>query len=106
MHQWSWAHDGWFVFLDGVWTGGGKTDFYWDQEAEPEYIYMDTGRVYPYEMDGYWTFNGGASYRVTDNMTLSTYITNINDDQCSGDDCWLPGYRTPRTFKFGFRYSM
>ena len=107
LHQWSWAHDGWFVFLDGVWTGGGKTDFYWDQEAEPEkYIYMDTGRVYPYEMDGYWTFNGGASYRVTDNMTLSTYITNINDDQCSGDDCWLPGYRTPRTFKFGFRYSM
>jgi hypothetical protein len=98
------------VYVDGVYTGGGKTDFYWDTEAFPDkYVYMNAdgtaGEVFPSDMDGYWSFNGGVVYDYTDNLSVVVRATNLNDDQCSGNDCYLPGFRVPRTFSFGFRFE-
>jgi len=103
----SWAHDKWYTFVDAQYTDGGLTDFYWDKEImEDKYINMDTGEVAPFTIDGYWNINGGVVYSITDQMTVQTYITNLTDEQCSGwVDCWRPGFRTPRTFRFGFRYQ-
>ena len=103
----SWAHDKWYTFVDATYTDGGLTDFYWDKEImEDKYINMDTGEVAPFTIDGYWSINGGVVYSITDQMTVQTYITNLTDEQCSGwVDCWRPGYRVPRTFRFGFRYQ-
>jgi hypothetical protein len=56
-------------------------------------------------MDGYWSFNGGVVYDYTDNLSVVVRATNLNDDQCSGNDCYLPGFRVPRTFSFGFRFE-
>ena len=110
LHTWDWSYDDWYVYVDGVYTGGGKTDFYWDTEAFPDkYVYMNAdgtaGKVFPSDMDGYWSFNGGVVYDYTDNLSVVVRATNLNDEQCSGDDCYLPGFRVPRTFSFGFRFE-
>ena len=57
------------------------------------------------QMDGYWSFSGGVVYDYNENMSFVVRVTNLNDQQCSGDECYLPGYFVPRTFRFGFRYE-
>ena len=110
LHTWDWSYDDWYVYVDGVYTDGGLTDFYWNKETQADkYVYMNadgsTGRTFPFEMDGYWSFSGGVVYDYNENMSFVVRVTNLNDQQCSGDECYLPGYFVPRTFSFGFRYE-
>lgn len=112
LHTWDWEYDSWYVFLDGVYTDGGLTDFYWDKEAFPDqYVYMDltdgsaTDRVLAHSFDGYWNFNAGVVYDYSDNLSGVVRITNVNDEQCSGEECYFPGPYTPRTVSFGVRYQ-
>ena len=70
---------------------GGLTDFYWNRETQADkYVYMNddgtAGRTYPYEMDGYWSFSGGVVYDYNENMSFVVRVTNLNDQQCSGDE--------------------
>jgi len=68
LHTWDWSYDDWYVYVDGVYTDGGLTDFYWDKEAFPDkYVYMNddgtaSDRILPHEYDGYWSFSGGVVY--------------------------------------------
>ena len=114
LHTWDWSHDAWYVYVDGVYTDGGLTDFYWDKEAFPDkYVYMDmtdgsaSDRVLSHSYDGYWSFSGGVVYDYNENLSAVVRVTNLNDDQCSGDDCYnaYKGYVVPRTFSFGIRYQ-
>ena len=62
LHTWDWSYDDWYVYVDGVYTDGGLTDFYWNRETQADkYVYMNddgtAGGTYPYEMDGYWSFS-------------------------------------------------
>jgi len=112
LHTWDWSYNDWYVFVDGVWTDGGLTDFYWDKEAFPDkYVYMDltdgsaSDRVLAHSFDGYWTFSGGVVYDYNENLSGVLRITNLNDQQCSGEECYFPGPFSPRTFSFGVRYQ-
>ena len=112
LHTWDWSHNEWYVYVDGTFTGGGKTDFYWDPVEFPDkYVFMDmtdgsaTDKYLPSNFDGYWSFSGGVVYDYSENLTAVIRATNLNDEQCSGNECWFPGYRTPRTFSFGLRYD-
>ena len=112
LHTWDWSYDDWYVYVDGVYTDGGLTDFYWDKEAFPDkYVYMNddgtaSNRVLPHEYDGYWSFSGGVVYDYNENISAVVRVTNLNDEQCSSDnECYFPGYYVPRTFSFGFRYQ-
>jgi len=112
LHTWDWQYDSWYVFLDGVYTDGGLTDFYWDKEAFPDqYVYMDltdgsaSDRVLAHSFDGYWNFNAGVVYDYSDNLSGVVRITNVNDEQCSGEECYFPGPYNPRTVSFGVRYQ-
>ena len=112
LHTWDWSYNDWYVFVDGVWTDGGLTDFYWDKEAFPDkYVYMDltdgsaSDRVLAHSFDGYWTFSGGVVYDYNENLSGVLRITNLNDEQCSGEECYFPGPFSPRTFSFGVRYQ-
>ena len=112
LHTWDWSYDDWYVYVDGVYTDGGLTDFYWDKEAFPDkYVYMNddgtaSDRILPHEYDGYWSFSGGVVYDYNENISAVVRVTNLNDEQCSSDnECYFPGYYVPRTFSFGFRYQ-
>ena len=114
LHTWDWSYDEWYVYVDGVYTDGGLTDFYWDKEAFPDkYVYMDmtdgsaSDRIFTHEFDGYWSFSGGVVYDYNENLSAVVRVTNLNDDKCSGDDCYnnYKGFVTPRTFSFGIRYE-
>jgi outer membrane receptor protein involved in Fe transport len=112
LHTWDWSHDDWYVYVDGTFTDGGLTDFYWDKAAFPDkYVYMnDDGTasttVLPHEYDGYWNFSGGVVYDYNENLSAVVRVTNLNDEQCDSDNaCYFPGYYVPRTFSFGVRYQ-
>jgi outer membrane receptor protein involved in Fe transport len=114
LHTWDWSYDDWYVYVDGVYTDGGLTDFYWDKEAFPDkYVYMDmtdgsaSSKVLPHSYDGYWSFSGGVVYDYSENLSAVVRVTNLNDNQCSGDDCYngYQGYWVPRTFSFGVRFE-
>ena len=100
------------MYLDGTYTDGGLTDFYWDTADFPDkYVYMDltngtaTDRVLASEFDGYWNFNAGVVYEYSENLSGVVRITNVNDEQCSGEECYFPGPYSPRTVSFGVRYQ-
>jgi hypothetical protein len=114
LHTWDWSYDEWYVYVDGVYTDGGLTDFYWDKVTFPDkYVYMDmtdgsaSTKLLPHSYDGYWSFSGGAVYDYNENLSAVVKVTNLNDNQCSGNDCYnnYQGYWTPRTFSFGVRYE-
>jgi hypothetical protein len=112
LHTWDWSYDDWYVYVDGVYTDGGLTDFYWDKEAFPDkYVFMNddgtaSDRILPHSYDGYWSFSGGVVYDYNENVSAVVRVTNLNDEQCSSDnECYFPGYYVPRTFSFGFRYQ-
>jgi len=112
LHTWDWSHNDWYVYVDGVYTDGGLTDFYWDKEAFPDkYVYMNddgtaSNRILPHTFDGYWNFSGGVVYDYNENVSAVVRVTNLNDEQCDSDNsCYFPGYYVPRTFSFGFRYQ-
>ena len=112
LHTWDWEYQDWYVYVDGVFTDGGKTDFYWDTEAFPDkYVYMDltdgsaSDRILASEFDGYWNFNGGVVYDYNENLSGVVRISNLTDEQCSGEECYFPGPFSPRTISFGVRYQ-
>jgi len=112
LHTWDWSYQDWYVYLDGTYTDGGLTDFYWDTADFPDkYVYMDltdgsaSDRVLSSEFDGYWNFNAGVVYDYSENLSGVVRITNVNDEQCSGEECYFPGPYSPRTVSFGVRYQ-